>query len=247
MEKFRARSRWVKMLSRCEDEDNPQYHDYGGRGIYVCDEWHQFINFYNWLIEQDVSSEQQVDRINNDGPYSPENCRPVTRSQNARNKRNNRILTVNGESKTMIEWSEDSRCSVSYRALLQRILNGWSHEDAVLKELDSTRRGKIPYNAKVLTAFGESKTTSEWLNDPRCNVSHQTLWHRVNRGWDHEDAISVRSSKNNGIRYEGQTILYWSKQPECEVGYNTLATRLKNGESVSDAMKKRKTPRGRHK
>lgn len=183
------------MLSRCEDEDNPQYHDYGGRGIYVCEEWREFNSFYDWCIENDLLSSLQIDRIDNDGPYSPENCQPVTRSQNARNKRNNVHLYAFGESKTMIEWSEDPRCIVEYKTLLMRIRRGWEHEKALVTEMDSTRRGKIPYNALVLTAFGESKSTSEWLKDPRCTISHQTLWNRIKRNWDHQKAISTPARK----------------------------------------------------
>lgn len=75
------------MLSRCEDVDNPQYHNYGARGIYVCEEWHDFNVFYEWCIASGVSSKLQLDRIDNDGPYSPGNCRFITASENVRNRR----------------------------------------------------------------------------------------------------------------------------------------------------------------
>lgn len=195
MKKYQARSRWVKMLSRCEDDDNIQYHDYGGRGIYVCEEWREFKNFYNWLIENNIDSDHQIDRINNDGPYTPDNCRIVTRSQNARNKRNNVMLTAFGETKTMADWADDPRCAVEYKTLLMRIRRGWKHWDAIVLKLESTRKDQVPHNALTLTAFGESKTTTEWLKDPRCAVNRQTLWYRINKNWDHQRAITKPAQK----------------------------------------------------
>ena len=56
MEKYKLRSRWVKMLSRCEDEDYPKYSDYSGRGITVCEDWHHFEKFYNWDIEKALTT-----------------------------------------------------------------------------------------------------------------------------------------------------------------------------------------------
>ena len=55
MERYKLRSRWVKMLSRCEDSDYVQYKDYGGRGIKVCKEWHDFNKFYDWCISQKLN------------------------------------------------------------------------------------------------------------------------------------------------------------------------------------------------
>jgi hypothetical protein len=196
LEKYKLRTRWSKMLSRCEDKDHPQYHDYGGRGIYVCDEWHDFNTFYSWLIDNRIEPEKQVDRIDNNGPYSPSNCRIVSKKENLRNKRNNVFLTALNETKTMIAWAEDPRCTITYEGLMARINRGWSHEDAILLPINSTIYGKIPGNCLTLTAFGETKTTSEWLQDPRCVVGRGTLWYRINKKWDHERAITKPSKRN---------------------------------------------------
>lgn len=83
---------WRNMKSRCLDVGHKTYPRYGGRGVTICPRWLDFANFYADM--GDGGPELQIDRISNDGPYSPENCRWATRSEQACNKRNNRRLTL---------------------------------------------------------------------------------------------------------------------------------------------------------
>lgn len=79
--------RWHSMINRCKNPGCSGYKNYGGRGIFVCEEWKRFENFYEWSMNNGYSHELQIDRINNDGNYEPSNCRWVTRSENCKNRR----------------------------------------------------------------------------------------------------------------------------------------------------------------
>ncbi len=79
---------WLNMKQRCYDVNYSRYKDWGGRGIKVCFKWKDnFLNFYNWAINNGWQKELQIDRIDNDGNYCPRNCRFVTRSENCKNRR----------------------------------------------------------------------------------------------------------------------------------------------------------------
>lgn len=79
---------WCKMKQRCYDSNVPEYKNYGGRGIEICNEWMEnFGTFYVWAIENGYEKGLEIDRKDNNGDYGPANCRFVTRKQNSRNRR----------------------------------------------------------------------------------------------------------------------------------------------------------------
>jgi len=87
------------MHYRCENEKHAQYKDYGGRGITVCDEWSMdnAPAFISWAKEYGWQPGLEIDRIDNDKGYSPDNCRIVTRKENCRNRKSNHKVEINGE------------------------------------------------------------------------------------------------------------------------------------------------------
>lgn len=114
---------WLNMMARCYNPKNPAYHNYGGRGIIVCQRWHNFNSFYEDL--GDVPDGMELDRKDNDGPYSPDNVRWVTHRENSRNKRQNLMVTIGNETKPLIEWTDSSLCNVQYHTAYRRIRRGW--------------------------------------------------------------------------------------------------------------------------
>lgn len=78
---------WTNMKTRCYNPKTWNFKNYGGRGIRVCDEWlNDFKSFHNWAIKNNYTQGLQLDRINNDGDYSPDNCRFVTAKENCQNR-----------------------------------------------------------------------------------------------------------------------------------------------------------------
>lgn len=121
---------WEGMKSRCMNGSDRSYKDYGGRGITVCAEWeNSFEAFRDWALENGYRDNLTIDRENNDGPYSPNNCRWATAKQQGNNRRSNRMIAHNGETHTLTQWAELT--GIKYEALCQRLRNGWSVERAL--------------------------------------------------------------------------------------------------------------------
>lgn len=103
---------WQNMMQRCYNSEAPNYHRYGGRGITVCDEWHDFRNFVAWAEKSGYDKNAPrgcctIDRINNNAGYSPANCRWVSVSTQENNKRTNVYLTVGETTRTIAQWARD--------------------------------------------------------------------------------------------------------------------------------------------
>ena len=102
---------WAHMKNRCNNPNATNYSLYGGRGIRICKEWESdFEAFYDWAIENGYKSDAKrgvctVDRIDNDKGYSPENCRIVSSLEQNNNRRSNRCIAHNGETKTAAQWA----------------------------------------------------------------------------------------------------------------------------------------------
>lgn len=98
---------WSHLKDRCYCKNNKDYKHYGNRGITICESWkHNFINFYSWALSNGYSDNLSIDRIDVNGNYEPDNCRWVTAKQQARNRRNNKFITYNGETHCISEWAE---------------------------------------------------------------------------------------------------------------------------------------------
>lgn len=112
------------MKERCYNKQYKWYKDYGARGIVVCDEWlHDFTNFHDWAINNGYRDDLTLDRINVDGNYTPENCRFATPKQQARNRRRNRRITINGKTRCLAEWCEI--LNLKYGTIKARLHRGW--------------------------------------------------------------------------------------------------------------------------
>ncbi len=130
---------WYNMIERCENPSHNYYRNYGGRGITVCEEWHNPYNFFEWAIAHGYEKYLTIDRMNYNGNYEPSNCRWVTLKEQQNNKSTNRYETINGETKTVQEWID--YYGVTNGMVWSRLMRGWSFEDALLKPSQKKYRG----------------------------------------------------------------------------------------------------------
>lgn len=126
---------WNSMLARCGNPNTDNYRLYGARGIYVCERWRDsFQNFYEDMGER-PAPELTLDRIDNDGPYSPENCRWATKSEQGSNTRKTRFVAFRGETLSLAEWA--LRTGLRRRTIYGRIfVYGWPIERALTEQVE---------------------------------------------------------------------------------------------------------------
>lgn len=131
---------WAGMKTRCHNDNDKGYINYGGRGIKICNEWSDdFEKFYSWAITHGYKSNLSIDRINNDGNYEPNNCRWVTSEVQGNNKSNNKYITYNGQTKSIMDWAEIIK--IPYPTLWNRLYKyNWTIEQALTIKLNGRRR-----------------------------------------------------------------------------------------------------------
>ena len=121
---------WYGMKDRVVNENNNAYNYYGGRGIKLCEQWFDYINFYNWAINNGYQENLTIERKDTNGDYCPENCKWSTMKEQSLNKRNTHLLEFNGKIQSVKEWSEE--LNIPYDVLISRInKHGWSTEKAL--------------------------------------------------------------------------------------------------------------------
>jgi len=144
---------WRAMINRCYKKNNTAYSDYGGRGITVCDRWlNSFESFYADMGKR-PSKEYSIERKNVNGNYDTSNCKWATTKEQSRNKRNNVVLTLDGESMCLMDWS--IKTGIGHKTLSARIKMGLSPKE-ILTQTDYKSR---PHNPK--TTFLQRKIMKE--------------------------------------------------------------------------------------
>lgn len=148
---------WKGMIQRCENPDHTFYDLYGGRGILVCDRWHDFRNFYADMGERQEKT--TLDRIDNFGNYEPVNCRWATQKTQIRNMRANLMIYHDGRWAAAIEWAELS--PVDYNTFLWRHKRGWGMDKIMSTPSKMTANKGVPKPEgfrKSGEGFGRQKT-----------------------------------------------------------------------------------------
>lgn len=179
-------STWRNMIRRCTEPKSSIFKFYGGRGIRVCDRWLGDSGFVNFLsdVGKRPSPKHTIDRIDVYGNYCPENCRWATRKEQGRNRRDNRLVTMNGQTKCLAEWSELT--GLKAKTIECRLERGMSSEDALLTPNGiSTRLRKTN---RMLTHNGVTLCLAEWAD--RLGVAPENITARLRRGQTLEEALT---------------------------------------------------------
>ena len=184
---------WCNMRHRCYNENDSHYKYYGGRGISVCNEWlgkDGFQNFWDWAYSHgydDSAPRGQctIDRIDVNGPYSPDNCRWITIVAQSRNRTDNKVLTLDGKTQTLVEWCEEY--GISRFLVSERLNRGWELRRA-LNEPPKQMWENVEYN-------GEIHSYSEWARI--LGIKKKTIQYRVQHGWTLEEIMSPLGTVNH--------------------------------------------------
>ncbi len=201
---------WAGMMSRCNNLSHNAYHNYGGRGIRVCERWRTYENFLADMGRK-PSPELSLDRIDNDGNYEPSNCRWATIKEQIANQRHNagrpaRVIVVDGVPGELQSWL--TLCGLPEGTFYSRVRAGTSPEDVIRSALGTTTPSAcagIPKAAptqrnaparrtstrgrpsKRITILGNTKTLTEWLAD--AGLTYFQYWRRTKSGALPEDVI----------------------------------------------------------
>lgn len=185
----RAYSIYYAMRARCLNKKQPGYRHYGKRGIKICKRWlKSFDNFYADMGNP-PSKYHSLERINNDGNYSPNNCRWANSYEQARNSRQNVYLTYNGKRKTINEWAHET--GIDRRTLKVRVNLGWSVKK-ILNTPPKVGRNQFGTDGVQYTFNGKTQSLNDWSKET--GISLHALRARINKyNWSLKRAFTTPS------------------------------------------------------
>ena len=175
---------WINMRWRCRSD--PRYCNTVGRR--VCSEWEHYDVFKDWALANGYDDSKSIDRIDNDGPYAPWNCRWADAKVQANNTRANHKLTANGKTQNVTEWANE--LGVPAPTLFSRIRTGATDDEIV----------NTPFikHAKDIEYRGEVHSISEWGRI--LEIRAGTISARLRSGWPVELALTVKPDSQNRLR-----------------------------------------------
>jgi|SRR5882757_437353 len=200
--------RWGHMMDRCYDPDHPMFPRYGGRGIKVCDEWHNFAT-YAVQLPAGYFDKAHLDRIDNDGDYEPQNVRWVSALENHNNRADHFRIEYDGRTQNLSQWARELNINIATLHTRLAVWD-WPVERAFeTPPLDAAQRMLVArtkrYEGHVKKINLTSRTHRKVIYDGRmvtltelskiCGVSVKLLYKRIfERGWPIEKAVIINKT-----------------------------------------------------
>lgn len=131
---------WQDMKKRCYDKNRAQYKDWGGRGISVCEDWLSFENFKIWAVKNGYQPGLTIERVDNNGNYSPENCKFIRKQDQNSNRRNTVVISFDGKNMNIEQWAK--YLGLKRGTFDSRLKRGWSIEKAITTTITQTENRK---------------------------------------------------------------------------------------------------------
>ena len=180
---------WCHIKARCYYTKDKYYKNYGGRGIVICDRWLDkedgMINFVKDMGKR-PSSKHSIDRLDNNGNYTPENCRWATAEEQANNRTSNTVVNYKGEDISLAEVSR--KYNFPYKLLDRRYNKGWSIEKILSTPIRKIRNNLYTFN-------GKTQNIMDWARE--LDTYYQTLLHRLKHGWSIESTFTTPIRKRS--------------------------------------------------
>lgn len=183
---------WKAAKNRCHNPKSQGFARYGERGIRMCDQWRNNFAMFIADMGRRPSPNHSLERKDNNGPYSPENCIWATLAEQSVNKRSNARITFRGETLTKSQWA--ARVGISTRALDERLRLGWPLEEALTKRPD---RSGNRHDSKRYSMNGETLPLPQWAR--RIGINTCSLRERLDRGWPIERALTAPRTRGHGF------------------------------------------------
>lgn len=213
---------WAGMKSRCSNQNDDNYPNYGGRGVTVCERWVQ--SFEDFLADMGPrpSMDHSLDRYpDNNGNYEPGNCRWATSKEQSNNRRSSRFIVVKGETMTVAEAAE--KAGINYLTFIDRVNRGLT-DDELLKS--PTEPEQITHDGLTLTVIG-------WARRLGFHVSSIRKWLRSGLTIAEIIGKQKRSSLRT-IRGETKTLTEWSRV--YNIDEKVVRWRVKHGWELEAAL-----------
>ena len=210
---------WKQMIRRCHCENDASFHHYGGRGIRVCDRWHESFDDFCSDMGTRPTAKHKLERLDNDLGYEPGNVIWATQREQTRNQRRTHWIEWKGKTQSMSDWADE--LGMSYYVIRRRLGMGWSVESAFSTPVvPGAKVAKTVSQGKMLTFNGKTQCVLHWSKE--LGISYGALKDRLGKlGWSVEKALSTIEPQKGGGSNKGVLLNkhgYWTPSVIAKLG-----------------------------